>query len=58
MNWLNTLPDDILEKIYFINHQSYQREINRNLSKPQFQTWNLARKNLKIFIYHLENTFQ
>jgi hypothetical protein len=29
MNWLNTLPDDILEKIYFINHQSYQREINR-----------------------------
>ena len=71
MNWLNTLPDELIDNIYFINHEAYQKEINKLLNKPQVETcmdfYNLIlyrrryvlyrRDYIKHFVYHLENTF-
>ena len=70
MNRLNTLPDDILEYIYLINHKAYQNEINKILNKPQIMVFMdfhylisiddsacCNRDYIKELVFHLENTF-
>ncbi len=70
MNYLYNLPDDLIQKIYYLNHQSYQKEINKLFIKPQiivymdfhyiFSTdydFYYRGNYIKQLVYHLENTF-
>ena len=70
MNLLYSLPTEIIEYIYFINHQSYQKDINKLLNKPQLKTfiefhdfiitddtYPYRGDYIKHLVYHLENTF-
>jgi len=63
MNLLYSLPDEIIEYIYFINHKSYQKEINNFIHKLYiyengfFYEKLLDKNYIKSLTYHIENTF-